>query len=85
MTQNTGYNYGAGWFLTPTSWNHGGSLPGTTAVVWVRDSGLAIAAVLNTRQGVGTTDLFNDMVTRFLEAVNVVTVWPTQDLFDAYP
>lgn len=73
-------NYGKGWGLKGSgSVNHSGSLNGTYSILEWRNDGTAFAIILNGRQ---STDAFNDdFFALGDEIMNLITSWPTYDLF----
>jgi N-acyl-D-amino-acid deacylase len=79
--------YSTGWFVRPinneANWWHGGSMPGTSALLVRTYHGLTWAAVFNSRPsnpGAFDTELDNTM----WQAFNGVTAWPTYDLFPQF-
>jgi CubicO group peptidase (beta-lactamase class C family) len=73
-------SYGKGWGLKGGgSVNHSGALNGTYSILEWRKDGTAFAIILNGRQG---TDEFNDdFFALGSEIMNLISKWPTHDLF----
>jgi len=80
--------YALGWQVRPqgtsANWWHTGSLPGTVTILVRAWSGLAWAALFNTRPA--DADAFaTELDTALWTAVNGVMDWPSVDLFGTYP
>lgn len=75
-TANGGY--AKGWGVNSNgTWSHGGSLPGTSTVLWRNNSGLTMALLMNTRSsdsGFSPSQVIGDIARN-------VTAWPNIDLF----
>ena len=74
-TANSGY--AKGWGVNGTTWSHGGSLPGTSTVLWRNGGGLTMAFLMNTRSsdsGFNPSKVIGDIASN-------VTTWPNIDLF----
>jgi CubicO group peptidase (beta-lactamase class C family) len=79
--------YGMGWLVRPVradaNWWHNGSLPGTSAYMARYASGVAVAALLNSRPR--DFQAFVNQFDRVLSrTVGEVTEWPSHDLFGDY-
>lgn len=75
-TANGGYAKGWG-VNSGGTWSHGGSLPGTSTVLWRNNSGLTMALLMNTRSsdsGFSPSQVIGDIAKN-------VTTWPNIDLF----
>jgi N-acyl-D-amino-acid deacylase len=82
-----GCHYGFGWFVRPTqgdaTWTHGGSLPGTTAMLVRSYHNFAWVGLFNARSVTPNSEAELDAV--LWNAINGVTSFPTHDLFSAFP
>ena len=82
-----GCYYGAGWFVAPThgdaNWWHGGTLPGTTAMLVRTYHNFAWIGLFNTRSF--TANLEAELDAALWTAHAGVTAFPTHDLFPAFP
>ena len=78
--------YGAGWFVRPTqgdaNWWHGGTLPGTTAMLVRTYHNFAWIGLLNTRSL--AANLEAELDAALSNAFVGVTSFPTHDLFSAF-
>ena len=81
-----GCHYAAGWYVRPTqgdaSWWHGGTLPGTTAMLVRTYHDFAWVGLLNTRSL--TANLEAALDAALAEAFMGVTSFPTHDLFSTF-
>jgi CubicO group peptidase (beta-lactamase class C family) len=76
-TANKGYAKGWGINTSNGNWSHGGSLPGTSTLLWRTSDGYTMALLLNTRSG----DEGFDVGEPLREIVKTVKAWPGIDLF----
>jgi N-acyl-D-amino-acid deacylase len=78
--------YGAGWFVYPTqgdaNWWHGGTLPGTTAMLVRTYNGFSWVGLLNSRSL--TANLEAELDAALWKAFAGVTSFPTHDLFSTF-
>ncbi len=79
--------YSTGWFIRPmnndANWWHGGSMPGTTALLVRTYHGMTWAALFNSRPS--NPDAFNtELDNTMWQAFNGVTAWPTHNLFSQF-
>ncbi|MDF1503458.1 serine hydrolase [Roseisolibacter sp. H3M3-2] len=78
--------YAAGWLVRPTqgdaSWWHGGSLPGTTALLVRSYHGFAWVALFNARSAGGAFD--GELDAALWSALAQTTSFPTHDLFSTF-
>ena len=76
-------HYGAGWFVRPTqgdaNWWHGGTLPGTTAMLVRTYHDFSLVGLFNTRSL--TANLEGELYAALWNALAGVTSFPTHDLF----
>lgn len=76
--------YGAGWFLTTgagkraMSWNHSGGMPGTVALLQNLGNGVIVAMA-------GNGDAPGELLSILVDAVQGITEWPDEDLFEQFP
>jgi hypothetical protein len=88
LTNSPPTYYGAGWWVRPlgggtyNAW-HNGSLAGTFSYTVRRADGYCWAAIFNRRDEVGDVPDYNNIDSEMNAAINSVTAWPTNDLFDA--
>lgn len=82
------YHYGMGWLVRPAgadaNWWHGGSLPGTTALVVRAHDGVAWAALFNARAGSSNGSFAAELDPALWRAVGAVSEWPEHDLFSTF-
>ncbi|MCI0336676.1 MAG: serine hydrolase [Acidobacteria bacterium] len=76
-TANKSYAKGWGINLSNGSWSHGGSLPGTSTLLWRTSDGYTVAFLLNMRSSDSQFDLGKPLK----EIVTTVKKWPSIDLF----
>src|SRR3954467_3133968 len=80
--------YGAGWFVRPThgdaNWWHGGSLPGTTAMLVRTYDNVAWIGLFNGRVLTPTFDSVAELDATLWKAFAGVTSFPAQDLFATF-
>ena len=80
--------YGAGWFVRPThgdaNWWHGGSLPGTTAMLVRTYDNVAWIGLFNGRVLTPTLDSVAELDAALWKAFAGVTSFPAQDLFPTF-
>jgi N-acyl-D-amino-acid deacylase len=80
-------SYAGGWLVRPTqgdaTWSHGGSLPGTTAILVRSYHNFSWAALFNGRSNTGNLD--GELDAALWNALAQVTSFPTQDLFSTFP
>jgi len=78
--------YGAGWFVRPTqgdaNWWHGGTLPGTTAMLVRTYNNFSWVGLVNTRSL--TANLEAELDAALWNAFAGVTSFPTHDLFSTF-
>lgn len=80
--------YGAGWLVRPlggdtyNAW-HDGALDGTWSYTVRRADGYCWAVIFNRRDVVGDVPNYYNIDGEMNAAINSVTTWPTNDLFDA--
>lgn len=83
------FYYGFGWLVRPVdgdaNWWHGGSLPGTTALLVRANNGLAWAALFNGRAGSSSGSFAADLDEAMWTAVGAAQGWPGHDLFSRLP
>jgi len=86
--KNSDWYYGLGWQVRPqwdeANWWHTGSLPGTVGIIVRSYHGLAWAALFNSRPS-DHLAFMTELDSSLWRAVNNITVWPSEDLFDDYP
>ena len=79
--------YGAGWFVGPThgdaNWWHGGTLPGTTAMLVRTYHNFAWIGLLNARSF--SANLESELDAALWAALGGVTAFPNHDLFATFP
>jgi N-acyl-D-amino-acid deacylase len=79
--------YAAGWLVRPTlgdaTWEHGGSLPGTTTLLVRSYHNFSWVALFNARATTGNFDA--ELNTALWNALGGVTSFPTHDLFSSFP
>jgi N-acyl-D-amino-acid deacylase len=79
--------YGFGWFVRPTQgdaiWTHGGSMPGTTAMLVRTHHDFAWVGLFNARSVTPNSEAELDAV--LWSAFGSVTTFPAHDLFSAFP
>ena len=79
-------HYGAGWFVRPTqgdaNWWHGGTLPGTTAMLVRTYHNFSLVGLLNTRSL--TANLEAELDAALRNALAGATSFPAHDLFSAF-
>lgn len=80
------YFYACGWAVHQrknlTTWDHGGSLPGTTTKIMCRSDGIHWVVLLNSRHDSDGKRLHPDHVqSRIQAALSRVKSWPDVDLF----
>lgn len=77
--------YAGGWLVRPTqgdaSWWHGGSLPGTTAILVRSYHNFSWVALFNARSGTGFD---NELDAALWNALASVTSFPAHDLFSTF-
>lgn len=75
-----------GWLVRPTqgdaTWSHGGTLPGTTAMLVRSHHGFALVGLFNTRSL--TANLESELYSALWNALAGVTAFPTHDLFSTF-
>lgn len=80
--------YGAGWFVRPTqgdaNWWHGGSLPGTTAMLVRTYDNVAWIGLFNGRVLTPTLDSVAELDAALWKAFAGVTSFPAHDLFPTF-
>lgn len=78
--------YAAGWFVRPTqgdaSWWHGGTLPGTTAMLVRTHHNFSLVGLFNARSL--TANLEAELDAALWNALAGVTSFPTHDLFSTF-
>jgi hypothetical protein len=78
--------YGAGWFVRPTqgdaSWWHGGTLPGTTAMLVRTYHNFSLVGLLNARSL--TANLEAELDAALWNGLAGVTSFPAHDLFSTF-
>jgi N-acyl-D-amino-acid deacylase len=78
--------WACGWLVRPTqgdaTWAHGGTLPGTTAMLVRTYHNFAMVGVFNTRSL--TADLEGELSAALWNALGGVTSFPTHDLFPTF-
>lgn len=78
--------YAGGWFVRPMGgdaiWWHGGTSPGTTAMLIRSFDGFAMAGLINTRSL--TANLETELYNALWSGLNNVTSAPTHDLFTTF-
>ena len=78
--------YAGGWFVRPMAfdaiWWHGGTLPGTTAMLIRTSNNFAMVGLLNTRALTGGLEL--PLYDALWDALDAVSVFPTHDLFPTF-
>jgi N-acyl-D-amino-acid deacylase len=78
--------YAGGWLVRPTqgeaNWWHGGSLPGTTAILVRSYHNFSWVALFNARSGTGNFD--GELDAALWNALAGVTSFPTHDLFSSF-
>ena len=79
--------YASGWLVRPTegdaSWSHGGTLPGTTAMLVRTYHDFSLVGLFNTRSL--TANLEAELNSALWNGLAGVTSFPTHDLFSAFP
>lgn len=81
-----GRYYGLGWSISVSETgqatvSHGGSLPGTNTVLIRRPDGVNIAVLFNTRATRHTNRITAEAVPQIEDAIESITTWPSEDLF----
>jgi hypothetical protein len=76
-TANNGYAKGWGINTSSGNWSHGGSLPGTSTLLWRTSDGYTMAILVNIRSG----DEGFDVGAPLRDIVKTVKNWPGIDLF----
>jgi N-acyl-D-amino-acid deacylase len=80
-------HYGAGWFVRPTqgdaNWWHGGSLPGTTAMLVRTYHGFSMVGVFNARSLTPNSE--PALEAALWSALAGATSFPAHDLFSTFP
>lgn len=75
-----------GWLVRPTqgdaTWSHGGTLPGTTAMLVRSHHGFALVGLFNTRSL--TANLESELYAALWNALAGVTAFPMHDLFSTF-
>ena len=83
---NATCHYAAGWYVVPTQgdavWSHGGTLPGTTAVLVRTHHDFALVGLFNARSF--TANLEVELNAALWNALAGVTSFPTHDLFATF-
>ena len=78
--------YAAGWFVRPTqgdaTWSHGGTLPGTTAMLVRTYHDFSMVGLFNARSL--TANLEAELDAALWDALGRVTAFPTHDLFSTF-
>jgi N-acyl-D-amino-acid deacylase len=79
--------YASGWLIRPTqgdaTWEHGGSLPGTTSILVRSYNNFSWVALFNARPD-DTGKLDNELNAALWNALAGVTSFPTHDLFSTF-
>jgi N-acyl-D-amino-acid deacylase len=79
--------WACGWLVRPThgdaTWSHGGTLPGTTAMLVRTYHNFSMVALLNARSM--TADLESELYAALWNGLNGVTLFPNHDLFSTFP
>ena len=79
--------YAGGWWVRPlqgdANWWHGGTLPGTTAMLVRTYHGFSMVGLLNARSM--TADLEGELYAALWNGLAGVTSFPTHDLFSTFP
>ena len=78
--------YAGGWLVRPTqgdaNWWHGGSLPGTTAILVRSYHNFAWVALFNARTG---TSFDSELDAALWSTLAGITAFPAHDLFSVFP
>ncbi|CAA9358322.1 MAG: hypothetical protein AVDCRST_MAG40-3314, partial [uncultured Gemmatimonadaceae bacterium] len=83
---SSGCYYASGWLVRPTqgdaTWEHGGSLPGTTSRLVRSYHNFSWVALFNARSP--TSNFDNELGATLWDALGRVTEFPTHDLFSTF-
>jgi len=78
--------WSSGWLVRPSqggaTWSHGGTLPGTTAMLVRTHHGFSLVGLFNARSP--TADLEGELYGALWNALSGVTAFPTHDLFATF-
>jgi CubicO group peptidase (beta-lactamase class C family) len=78
--------YSGGWFVRPmafdATWWHGGTLPGTTAMLIRTSHNFAMVGLFNTRSL--TANLEQELYDALWDALDAISSFPTHDLFASF-
>jgi hypothetical protein len=83
--QSMAANYARGWAIFPNFWTHMGALPGSQPTLIRTNNDICLAAATNTwRRAWPTPTIDADFQTAMVNVINMVTRWPSHDLFPLY-